>query len=179
LRKLVQGKSGRFWGHREYSNYPRQPLDSRAAPKMRSGSAPPAPPIRSDRYKQGPFSHEFTADPQIPQIRLPGHHRITRNSLEEFALDPFPTDSSRQIPDLGTQRFDQKSTCPRHPLFPHTFGMILLSENPNFRAKNRAVTAGPKMTGFWTPKMRREREKKNRLACPPPPPPRPRPNNYQ
>jgi hypothetical protein len=132
---------------------------------MRSGSAPPAPPIRSDRYKQGPFSHEFTADPQIPQIRLPGHHRITRNSLEEFALDPFPTDSSRQIPDLGTQRFDQKSTCPRHPLFPHTFGMILLSENPSFRAKNRAVTAGPKMTGFWTPKMRREREKKNRLAC--------------
>ena len=92
-------------------------------------------PIRSDRYKQAPFSHGFTTDPEIAQIWRPSHHRITRNFIVKFALDPFPTDFSSQIPDLGTQKCGQKSTCLRHPSLPRTFGTIRLSQNPNFRAK--------------------------------------------
>ena len=37
---------------------------------------------------------------------------------------------------------------------------------PKFSGKNRAITAGPEITGFGTPKMRREREKKNDHAWP-------------
>ena len=41
-------------------------------------------------------------------------------------------------------------------------GQDSAAPKPKFSSKNRAITAGPEITGFGTPKMRREREKKLR-----------------